>query len=99
MNPASPDKFIKRKGDEIKTRKGRILQGEKGIGRYAIFQIGKRVEIYTRERMSKNKGGREINLITDISKYTDELLYEENSSSSKEPLFFDQLISKLSLCP
>ena len=94
MNPASPDKFIKRKGDEIKTRKGRIIQGEKGIGRYAVFQIGKRVGVYTRERMGENKGGREINLITDISKYTDELLFEKTSPPSERALFFDQLFSE-----
>lgn len=101
MNPASPDKFIKRQKDKARTRKGRFIQGEKGIGRYAVFQIGKRVEIYTRKRIGENKGVKEVNLITDISGYTDELLskksspaFEETLSSSKKPLFFDQLSSK-----
>jgi len=94
MNPASPNKFMKRQEDRIRTRKRRIIQGEKGIGRYAVFQIGKRVEIYTRKRVGENKGGKEVNLITDISKYTDELLSEKTSPHSRRALFFDQLSSE-----
>lgn len=94
MNPASPNKYEKRLKHRIKTRKGRIIQGEKGIGRYAVFQIGKKAEIYTRERIGGSQGGKEVNLITDLSKYTDELLYEKTSPSPEEPLFFDQLFSK-----
>lgn len=94
MNPASPNKFLKRQEDKIRTRKGRIIQGEKGIGRYAIFQIGKKVEMHTRERIGENQGGKEVTLITDLSKYTDELLSEKKLSSSNEYLFFDQLSSE-----
>jgi len=94
MNPASPDKLMRRQEGKVRTRKGRGIQGEKGIGRYAVFQIGKRVEIYTRERTGENKGGKEVNLITDISKYTDELLSEKISPSPKRALFFDQLLSE-----
>lgn len=94
MNPASPNKYEKRLKHRIKTRKGRIIQGEKGIGRYAVFQIGKKAEIYTRERTGENQGGKEVNLITDLSKYADELLYVKTSPSPEEPLFFDQLFSK-----
>ena len=41
FNPATPDK-LKRKAKNPKTQKGRILQGEKGIGRFAIFKLGKK---------------------------------------------------------
>lgn len=92
MNPASPNKFIKR-GTET-TRKRRIIQGEKGIGRYAVFQIGKKVEIYTRERVGENKGGDEINLVTDLSEYDEDILSRKTSSPVAKPLFFDQLSSK-----
>ena len=88
MNPASPNKYLKRKK---RTRKGRILQGEKGIGRYAVFQIGKKLEIYTRERLGKNKGGREVNLITDLSKYSDELLSEKDETNKNKNLYFDEI--------
>lgn len=94
MNPASPHKYKKRKTKEIKTRKGRIIQGEKGIGRFAVFQIGQKVEIFTRERLGKNNGGKEINLITDLSNYTDELTSQKTLSDFEGPLYFDQLISK-----
>lgn len=97
MNPASPNKFMRRGEDKVRTKKGRIIQGEKGIGRYAVFQIGKRVEMYTRERMGENKCGKEINLITDISKYTDELLSEKTLPSFKTALFFDQLSSEYNI--
>jgi len=94
MNPASPNKFIKRQEDKVRTRKGRILQGEKGIGRYAVFQIGKKVEIYTRERIGRDKGAEEVHLVTDLSEYTAELLSKKKTPTSKKPLFFDQLSSK-----
>lgn len=94
MNPASPEKLIRRQEGRFKTRKGRVIQGEKGIGRYAVFQIGKRVEVFARERIGANKGRREVNLITDLSKYTDELLSKKKSTSPGKPLFFDQLRSK-----
>lgn len=94
MNPASPEKLIRRQEDRFKTRKGRVIQGEKGIGRYAVFQVGKKVEIFSRERIGTNKGRREVNLITDLSKYTDELLSKKKSTSPGKPLFFDQLRSK-----
>lgn len=97
MNPASPNKFMRRGEDKVRTKKGRIIQGEKGIGRYAVFQVGKRVEMYTRERMGENKCGKEINLITDISKYTDELLSEKTLPSFKTALFFDQLSSEYNI--
>ena len=50
LNPATPEK-IKRKRVKSVTDKGRIIQGEKGIGRFAIFKLGKRVTICTRRRL------------------------------------------------
>jgi hypothetical protein len=94
MNPASPNKYLMRLRKNAVTRKGRVIQGEKGIGRYAVFQIGKRVEITTRERIAENKGAREITLITDLSEYDDEVLSKKRPATSKSPLFFDQLYSK-----
>ena len=67
MNPATPSKLNKKELNGIVTRRGRILQGEKGIGRYAVFQIGKVVEIYTRERIGEQRGGEEVFLKTDLT--------------------------------
>ena len=47
LNPATPEKKNKKKREGI-TPKGRILQGEKGIGRFAILKLGKKITITTR---------------------------------------------------
>ena len=94
MNPASSNKFKRRQSRKPRTRKGRVIQGEKGIGRYAVFQIGKKVEIFTRERLSDNKGGEEISLITDLSEYTDQLLSHKKTKHPAEPVYLDQIESK-----
>ncbi len=97
MNPAAPDKYLRRLGRKARTRKRRIIQGEKGIGRYATFQMGKKVEVYTRERIGKNRGGKEISLVTDLSVFTEELISRKKSTSQQEPIFFDQLKSKYAI--
>ena len=51
LNPATPEKK-NRKKDAPKTKKGRFLQGEKGIGRFAILKLGKKVTITTRPEIS-----------------------------------------------
>lgn len=94
MNPASPNKYLMRQQTKAVTKKGRLIQGEKGIGRYAVFQIGRRVKISTRERINEDKGANEITLVTDLSKYDEEVLSERKLAPSKEPLFFDQLYAR-----
>ena len=44
LNPATPEKKKRKKNKET-TDKGRILQGEKGIGRFAIFKLGKKYNL------------------------------------------------------
>lgn len=39
LRPATPSKLDKKKQKQIKTSKGRIIQGEKGIGRFAIHKL------------------------------------------------------------
>lgn len=49
LNPATPEKKNKKKNESTtRTKKGRILQGEKGIGRFAMLKLGKEITIYTR---------------------------------------------------
>ena len=67
---------MKRKAKNPKTQKGRILQGEKGIGRFAIFKLGKKITITTRRQQQNSEGkfiesGENIeNILTyDFSKY------------------------------
>lgn len=57
LRPATPNKFDRKRRNNYKTEKGRIIQGEKGIGRFAIHKLGERIELYT-----KAKGENEIKL-------------------------------------
>ena len=48
LRPATPNKFDKKRQRQNVTRKGRIIQGEKGVGRFAIHKLGETIEIYTK---------------------------------------------------
>lgn len=48
LRPATPSKLDKKKLKQNKTKKGRIIQGEKGIGRFAIHKLGEKIEVYTK---------------------------------------------------
>jgi len=94
LNPATPDK-LKRKKDNPKTQKGRILQGEKGIGRFAIFKLGKKITITTRRQQQNYKGefielGEDTeNVMTyDFSKYDNDFLREDGE---EKDLFLEHL--------
>ena len=45
LNPATPEKKNRK---TTRTKKKRVLQGEKGIGRFAMLKLGKNINIYTR---------------------------------------------------
>lgn len=99
LNPATPDK-LKRKAKNPKTQKGRILQGEKGIGRFAIFKLGKKITITTRRQQQNSEGkfiesGENIeNILTyDFSKYDNDFLQEDGE---EKDLFLEQLTVELS---
>ncbi len=47
MSPATPAK-LRRKKNEASTPRGRTLQGEKGIGRFAVFKLGSQISLTTR---------------------------------------------------
>lgn len=87
INPASPYKFLLKKKGEEKTKKGRIIQGEKGIGRFSVFKLGSTIEIITR---SSQKNSEEIYLKSDLSMYDSELIGPKNSKK-EEPIFIDDI--------
>lgn len=94
LNPATPDK-LKRKRTNLKTPKGRVLQGEKGIGRFAIFKLGKKITITSRRQLQGEDGkflknGEDIeNVLTyDFSKYDNDFLLEDGE---EKELFLEQL--------
>lgn len=96
LNPATPEKN-KRKRIKATTDKGRILQGEKGIGRFAVFKLGKKVEIVSRRR-SQNEEGLFLddgepyeNVVTyDFSGY-DEDFTAQTEEGNQQDLFIDEL--------
>ncbi|MGX8713201.1 MAG: ATP-binding protein [bacterium] len=57
LRPATPNKFDKKRKKDNKTKKGRIIQGEKGIGRFAVHKLGEKIELFT-----KAKGQNEVKL-------------------------------------
>ena len=49
MNPAAPQKHLeKQRGDGRTPGKNRVIQGEKGIGRFAVLKLGKLTTVTTR---------------------------------------------------
>lgn len=77
LRPATPNKIDKKKKESAKTKKGRVIQGEKGIGRFAIHKLGEKIILYT-----KALGENEIKLEMDFSEYDPENanLFNQNAS-------------------
>jgi len=99
LNPATPEK-LKRKATNPRTDKGRILQGEKGIGRFAVFKLGKTIKIITRCQIKDGSGrfadgGEPIESVLwyNFSKYDDNFLKEDGEEKT---LFLDDLTVELS---
>ena len=82
LNPATPEK-LRRKARSSQTPKGRVLQGEKGIGRFAVFKLGKTIKITTRRQKQNDKGnfvdeGEDVEntLSYDFARYDENFLSE-----------------------
>ena len=75
LRPATPEK-LDRKRQKRTTPKGRVIQGEKGIGRFAIHKLGEKIEVYT-----KAKNEREIKLEMDFSEFDpdEQNLFNQNT--------------------
>ena len=95
LNPATPEKK-KRKNYKETTDRGRILQGEKGIGRFAVFKLGKKVTIYSRrqvwdnDKMCFSSQGEDVESVIeyDFSEYDEEFLKKDGKETE---LFLDDL--------
>lgn len=77
LRPATPDKLKKKSQKLVRTPKGRVVQGEKGIGRFAIHKLGEKIELYT-----KAEGENEVKLIMDFTDYDPDNvnLFNQNAS-------------------
>ena len=85
MNPATPNKKT-RENEEIKTspKKHRIIQGEKGIGRFAILKLGRDIKITTRPENENT----EYVIDYKLSQYDDDFLSEDGKDKQ---LFIDDI--------
>ena len=86
MNPAAPQKYLdKRDGSGKTPGKKRIIQGEKGIGRFAVLKLGRVITVTTRPR----EAGFETVLTYDFSRFDDDFVSE---NGQPKEIFLDQII-------
>ena len=79
LNPATPEK-LNRKKQKARTNKGRTIQGEKGIGRFAMLKLGQKITIITRPP----KTNKEFVIDYDFSAFDSDFLKE----NGKEKVIF-----------
>ena len=85
MNPAAPQKFLdKLDGSERTPIKKRVIQGEKGIGRFAVLKLGKVVTVTTRTEAADS----EIVLVYDFSRFDDDFVREDGK---RRDIFLDEI--------
>src|SRR3546814_13688973 len=54
-NPATPVKLQDKRAQRGITKKGRVIQGEKGIGRFALLKLGRTITLTTRAKRSSSE--------------------------------------------
>lgn len=91
VSPATPIKKINKQTNDT-TAKGRKIQGEKGIGRFAILKLGKTISIVTRPEGQQE----EYTLDLDLSPYDDDFLTENGETKQ---LFLKDIHLTLSESP
>ena len=85
MNPAAPQKYLDKQNGQRKTGvKKRIIQGEKGIGRFAVLKLGKRVTVTTRPADEDL----ETVLVYDFSRFDDDFVREDGE---EKEIFLDEI--------
>jgi signal transduction histidine kinase len=81
VNPATPVKLIRKQSSD-RTAKGRVIQGEKGIGRFALLKLGRTITIVTRPKGKKS----EYTLKLDLAGYNSDFISDTGGA-----LFLDQI--------
>jgi len=85
LRPATPNKLDKKIRKQNTTKKGRVIQGEKGLGRFAVHKLGEKIELYT-----KALGQNEVKLEMDFTEYDPEKVDLFNQSP-KEYKLLDEI--------
>jgi len=78
LRPATPNKFKNKGSEKNTTKKGRIIQGEKGVGRFAIHKLGEKIEVFT-----KALNNDEIKLILNFTEFNPEKINLFNQQDFK----------------
>lgn len=89
LRPATPYKLEKRKSKSDVTGKGRIIQGEKGIGRFAIHKLGEKIEVFT-----KAMGECEVKLEMDFTEFNPEKVDLFNQPAQVEYKLLSKVYNK-----
>ena len=85
MNPAAPHKYLAKQYDSGRTAiKQRIIQGEKGIGRFAVLKLGRVVTVTTRPAGAP----KETVLLYDFSDFDDDFVHYRGR---RQDLFLDEI--------
>jgi signal transduction histidine kinase len=90
MNPATHNKKSGENGLPKVTDKGRVIQGEKGIGRFSLFKLGKHIEVITRTKNSEQ----EHTITYDFTNYDEDFTKVYNKEEKKwieNNIYLDQL--------
>lgn len=90
LNPATPDKRIRKLNGKSHTALGRIIQGEKGIGRFALLKLGKVIRVVTKSKDDEV----EYLIKYDFSKFDEDFIDTDQTHS--DALFLDELSVELS---
>ena len=85
MNPASPAKYLdKLRGKRRTPRKGRVIQGEKGIGRFAVLKLARKVTLTTRPPGAPV----ETVVVYDFTRFDDDFTREDGE---EKEIFLDEV--------
>lgn len=90
LNPATPEKRMRKLSGKSHTQLGRVIQGEKGIGRFALLKLGKFITVITKTLDSDV----EYVIEYDFSKFDEDFIVE--IEDEPKALFLDELSVKLS---
>ena len=85
MNPATPSKYVDKLHGKRRTPvRNRVVQGEKGIGRFAVLKLARRVSVVTRPPKAKL----ETVLAYDFTRFDDDFLTEDGK---EKEIFLDEV--------
>ena len=85
MNPATPSKYLdKLHGKRRTAGKKRIIQGEKGIGRFAVLKLARKISLITRPK------GAELETVVlyDFTRFDDDFITEDGQ---EKEIFLDEV--------